>query len=196
MGKLKKKIAKKLHEAKYMVQPEDLDQVVDKLGKDDVVKFVDEAEGGDENNPWAICTASVGREDKDKFERCVKDVKKQYGISEDESEAPEPKGKVDVADLQRDVQKFLDKLDLGQFKNILSRIDKPIEKAELLAAFAERIGVPRNKLASLLSTLRQTAENDIKENINPKMKKDELIETVNKVNKKVIKRIKKKDING
>ena len=27
-------------------------------------------------NPWAICTTSVGREDKDKFERCVKDVKR------------------------------------------------------------------------------------------------------------------------
>jgi hypothetical protein len=28
-------------------------------------------------NPWAICTSSVGREDKKKYERCVKDVKKQ-----------------------------------------------------------------------------------------------------------------------
>ena len=30
-----------------------------------------------ENNAWAICTASVGREDKDKYEKCVKSVKKQ-----------------------------------------------------------------------------------------------------------------------
>jgi hypothetical protein len=36
----------------------------------------------DKNNPWAICTASVGREDKAKFERCVMDVKKQKGIKE------------------------------------------------------------------------------------------------------------------
>lgn len=34
------------------------------------------------NNPWAICTASVGREDKDKYKSCVKDVKKQKGIDE------------------------------------------------------------------------------------------------------------------
>ena len=27
-------------------------------------------------NPFAICTSSVGRKDKDKFERCVKDVKR------------------------------------------------------------------------------------------------------------------------
>ena len=31
----------------------------------------------DENNPWAICTASVGREDKAKYERCIKSVKAQ-----------------------------------------------------------------------------------------------------------------------
>ena len=28
-------------------------------------------------NPWAVCTKSVGRDDKEKYERCVKDVKKQ-----------------------------------------------------------------------------------------------------------------------
>lgn len=28
------------------------------------------------NNPWAICTKSVGREDKEKYERCVQDIKK------------------------------------------------------------------------------------------------------------------------
>ena len=32
-------------------------------------------EGDEENNPWAICTASVGREDKEKYEKCVKSVK-------------------------------------------------------------------------------------------------------------------------
>lgn len=28
-------------------------------------------------NPWAVCTKSVGRQDKKKYERCVMDVKKQ-----------------------------------------------------------------------------------------------------------------------
>ncbi|TXG81748.1 MAG: hypothetical protein E6R13_05830 [Spirochaetes bacterium] len=36
----------------------------------------------DKNNPWAICTASVGREDKEKYEACVRDVKKEKGIDE------------------------------------------------------------------------------------------------------------------
>lgn len=39
------------------------------------------------NNPWAICTASVGREDKKKYESCVKDVKKEKGIKEEITEA-------------------------------------------------------------------------------------------------------------
>ena len=31
----------------------------------------------EENNPWAICTASIGREDKEKYEKCVMDVKRK-----------------------------------------------------------------------------------------------------------------------
>jgi hypothetical protein len=31
-------------------------------------------------NPWAVCTAQVGREDKDKYESCVMDVKKKQGM--------------------------------------------------------------------------------------------------------------------
>jgi hypothetical protein len=27
-------------------------------------------------NPWAVCTKSVGRDDAEKYERCVMDVKK------------------------------------------------------------------------------------------------------------------------
>lgn len=34
-----------------------------------------------EYNPWAVCTKSVGREDKEKYERCVQKVKKQQEAS-------------------------------------------------------------------------------------------------------------------
>jgi hypothetical protein len=40
-------------------------------------------EGKSKNNPWAICTASVGREDKEKYEACVRKVKKEKGIKEE-----------------------------------------------------------------------------------------------------------------
>ena len=36
---------------------------------------LEEEELEEENNPWAICTSSVGREDKAKYERCVNKVK-------------------------------------------------------------------------------------------------------------------------
>ena len=34
----------------------------------------------DKPNPWAICTASVGRENKKKYEACVLSVKEKHGI--------------------------------------------------------------------------------------------------------------------
>jgi hypothetical protein len=40
-------------------------------------------EGKSKNNPWAICTDSVGREDKEKYEACVRKVKKEKGIKEE-----------------------------------------------------------------------------------------------------------------
>lgn len=53
--------------------------------------FVKEEEISEEekskNNPWAICTASVGRDDKEKYERCVMDVKKEKGIKEELTES-------------------------------------------------------------------------------------------------------------
>lgn len=47
----------------------------------------EEEEEETKNNPWAICTSSVGRDDKAKYEACVKDVKKQKGIEESITEA-------------------------------------------------------------------------------------------------------------
>ena len=52
---------------------------------DDEEEDVSEALGADQedkakDNPWAICTASVGREDKEKYEKCVMGVKKEKGI--------------------------------------------------------------------------------------------------------------------
>lgn len=32
-------------------------------------------------NPWAVCTKSVGRDDKKKYEKCVKKVKKSHEVS-------------------------------------------------------------------------------------------------------------------
>ena len=45
--------------------------------KEELAALLAERSTEKENNPWAICTDSVGREDKKKYERCVQSVKKQ-----------------------------------------------------------------------------------------------------------------------
>ena len=71
----------------------------------------------------------------------------------------------------------------------LTRIDNPAEQAEVIAQFAEKIGVPKQKLAGVVSQLRTVAESK-----RPTMTKDKLIETVTgKKKPRVIKTVKVKD---
>jgi hypothetical protein len=55
----------------------------EKLPKPNPITEEDMDEAEDKDNPWAICTASVGREDKEKYEACVRKVKKEKGIKEE-----------------------------------------------------------------------------------------------------------------
>jgi len=73
-------------------------------------------------------------------------------LTEDESDG------TDVAKLQKDVQKVLAKLDMGVIQMYLNKIDKPIEQAEMIAQFAEMIGVPRAKLSLIISSLKDIAK--------------------------------------
>lgn len=50
------------------------------LTKENMFKALSEAKKKGKVNPWAVCTKSVGRDDKDKYERCVMGVKKDQGI--------------------------------------------------------------------------------------------------------------------
>ena len=45
---------------------------------DDVLEQLEDIEE-EKNNPWAICTTSVGRENKEKYEKCVMSVKNKRG---------------------------------------------------------------------------------------------------------------------
>lgn len=54
----------------------------EKIGQE--MKWIEvEAKKGKPVNPWAICTKQVGREDKEKYERCVQDVKAKHPIKKD-----------------------------------------------------------------------------------------------------------------
>lgn len=123
--------------------------------------YMDEAKN--KNNPWAICTASVGREDKAKYEACVMDVKKKMGIDEsmyeedymDEVEMTDAEIAIDEMMTKEELkggQKKLDinkngKLDADDFKQLRGE-KKGMEEGEMtpkekkFAALAE----PKDKI--------------------------------------------------
>jgi len=103
-------------------------------------------------------------------------------IKEDDTVTPERTN--NPVKLKADVAKLMSKLDMSSIAPYLQKIDNPTEQAEVIAQFAEKIGIPKSKLSSVISQLRTVAE--------AKMTKKELIETV--TGRKIIKTIKVKDI--
>lgn len=62
------------------------------------------AEAEKKNNPWAICTSSVGREDKEKFEKCVKDVKKEKGVNETITESEFMGDDIELSEVEQKIE--------------------------------------------------------------------------------------------
>lgn len=88
----------------------------------------------DKNNPWAICTESVGRENEEKYERCVKQVKEQYDAQD---------GKPDYKEFVRE------KLNSGKWAQYgvsspfeLPQVEQKAFFAELEKEWNERTGEP------------------------------------------------------
>lgn len=102
------------------------------------------------------------------------------GLEEEGGMAPEPTN--DPVKLKADVEKLMAKLDMTSIAPYLQRIDNPVEQAEVIAQFAEKIGVPKAKLSSVVAQLKMVAET--------KMTKDKLIETVAGISGAVV------DVNG
>lgn len=91
-----------------------------------------------------------------------------------------------IPKLQQDVKILVDKID-SILKPYLAKIDKPVEQAELIAAIAEKIGVPRQKLSNIISTLKTVAsQTNTQQDVTSTSQIAE--------NRKVIKTIKVKDI--
>lgn len=89
----------------------------------------------------------------------------------------------DISDLKQDVEALFDRLDLAPIKNVLNKIDTPVEKFEVIAKFAEIIGIPRNKLGELTRNLKDyTQKENMGENINPRMSKGALLEHIKNIN--------------
>lgn len=92
-----------------------------------------------------------------------------------------------IPKLKQDVKVLVDKIETV-LKPYLEKINKPVEQAELIAAIAERIGIPREKLSSIISQLRTISNktNIVQQDVTST---SQIAET-----RKVIKTIKVKDI--
>lgn len=101
----------------------------------------------------------------------------------------------DVNKLQADVKK-LSKLIKDKFSVALSKLDKPIEQVQFLQAMANEIGVPMNKLSTLLASFKDIATTGKEEQPalteSRRITKAQLLESLRR--EQVIKTIKAKDI--
>ena len=140
--------------------------------------YMDEAKK--KNNPWAICTASVGREDKAKYEACVMDVKKKMGMDEsmyeeaymDEVEMTEAEMAIDEIMAKEELkggQKKLDvnkngKLDADDFKKLRAG-KKGMEEGEEMTAKEKKFAAlaePKDKI-TYADKIAGAKKGDVKE---------------------------------
>jgi len=113
-----------------------------------------------------------------------------------EAEPTGDEGTTDVSKLQADVKKLATMIKT-KFSIYLSKLNKPIEQAQFLTAMADEIGVPLNKLSSIITSFKDIAKTDApvpaqavtEKKIISKKQLEETLRTP-----KVIKTVKKKDI--
>jgi hypothetical protein len=116
----------------------------------------------------------------------IKTLKKyRFGdyFKKDITEAEEQTDGTDVPKLKADVKKLVN-LIKNKFGTYLSKLDKPIEQAEFLNTMAAEVGIPLNKLSSIVKNYRDIANQEQPINEAIVFTKKEL----DKINKKVIKR--------
>lgn len=157
-------------------------------------------EGKKAKNPWAICTASVGREDKEKYEKCVMDIKKKEGITESLTEAEYSEKQKKIAKLAGDPDKIdaddLAKLRAGKSKEDLDETQQAVQdmmeeemtdKEKEFAALAE----PKDKITYADKIAGAKKKNEGKLSIERAISEmDDIIESVVGASKKKVYTIK------
>ena len=103
-----------------------------------------------------------------------------------------PTGEESDEEMNVKAKKLMDMIMKRIPQNIIDTIKTPVAQREVIAAFAEMIGVPRNGLSSLVNGLKDMSKQQVT-NENKIMTKNQLLESFG-LKKKVIKTIKVKDI--
>lgn len=114
-----------------------------------------------------------------------------------EEMSPEDAG-TNLPKLQSDVKKLTTMIK-NKFSQYLAKLDKPIEQAQFLSSMAQEIGVPLNKLSTIINTYKDIAKDGNVDNANVAgVKAERRVITKNSLEEsikpKVTKTIKVKDI--
>ena len=122
---------------------------------------------------------------------------KLFGVSKRRTETLTevmPTGEENDEEMNLKAKKLMDLISKRIPKNVITTIKTPVARREVIAAFAELIGVPRNGLSNLISGLKDLATSGKEDAIteNKVFSKKQLEETIKAP--KVIKTIKIKDI--
>lgn len=150
--------------------------------------LIKQEDTGEDYGDIGMQDIEVGADKYEEYRKLMQQLAAEEGQEGEMNEGGEQTN--DPVKLKADVQKLMDKLDMSVIAPYLDKIDNPTEQAEVIAQFAEKIGVPKAKLSAVIAQLKTVAESK-----KPKMTKNQLIEAVTgKKAKKVIKTVKVKDI--
>jgi hypothetical protein len=140
LEKIKKKETKEVEEKKsYIANPEEVKSGVQipagttkvKMNTDGSAEFSEGKNKNKKYNPWAVCTASVGRKNKKKYEDCVMGVKKKL------KEGKNPYEYLIESKMEEIVENNLSpKMTKGEIMSIIAekkmRMKRPIGKSTMI----------------------------------------------------------------
>lgn len=126
--------------------------------------YMDEAKK--KNNPWAICTASVGREDKAKYEACVMDVKKKMGMDESMYEEAYMDEEVEMTEYEKAIDEMLAKEELkGGQKKLDVNKNGELDADDFKMLRAGKKGMGESKLNKLDSIIENIIRSEVKKKV-------------------------------
>jgi len=113
-------------------------------------------------NPWAICTAQVGREDKEKYEDCVLGVKEKHGIKKEEKEMKITKKQLKQI-IQEEIDAVMSELEEKKEEDWIQGAEEDIEKRGTEGVctgekFGSESCPPGSKRYNLAKTFRKMAK--------------------------------------
>lgn len=148
----------------YKIKSDDIDKIQSKIKKGDTIELEENKDNDKSYNIYAICTKSVGRENKEKYEACIKSLKskKGYKLGEETKEINEDSNLINGPDLSKmpiDVQNFLKNFD-KYLLQYWKKLNTDQEKSMAIQQIFLKIGMPISKLPEILKNANNVAKSN------------------------------------